>query len=199
MGLQWASQGFPCLLTTRPDTNLYTYWLIWTKRQTSPNWLSLLLPPGPWAFIHPQPSFTALPENLQASRKVITPSNWPVRPPPAHTCYSRVLIYTSLQKRRASLPWWLSGEEPACQCQRCRFEPWVGKILWRRKWQPTPVFFPGKSHGQRSLAGYSPWDHIRVGHDFQLSNNNSNKSKALPCLAFGTPTDLTVRIFSILQ
>ena len=36
-------------------------------------------------------------------------------------------------------------------------EPWVGKILWRRKWQPPPVFLPGKSHGQRSLAGYSPW------------------------------------------
>ena len=39
------------------------------------------------------------------------------------------------------------------------FSPWVGKILWRRKWQPTPVFLPGKSHGQRSLAGYSPWGH----------------------------------------
>ena len=37
------------------------------------------------------------------------------------------------------------------------FDPWVGKIPWRRKWQPTPVFLPGKSHGQRSLAGYSPW------------------------------------------
>ena len=36
-------------------------------------------------------------------------------------------------------------------------DPWVGKIPWRRKWQPTPVFLPGKSHGQRSLAGYSPW------------------------------------------
>ena len=36
---------------------------------------------------------------------------------------------------------------------------WVGKIPWRRKWQSTPVFFPGKSHGQRSLAGYSPWGH----------------------------------------
>ena len=39
------------------------------------------------------------------------------------------------------------------------FDPWVGKILWRRKWQPTPVFLPGKSHGQRSMAGYSSWDH----------------------------------------
>ena len=36
------------------------------------------------------------------------------------------------------------------------FNPWVGKISWRRKWQPTPVFFPGEFHGQRSLAGYSP-------------------------------------------
>ena len=35
----------------------------------------------------------------------------------------------------------------------------VGKILWRRAWQPTPVFLPGESHGQRSLAGYSPWGH----------------------------------------
>ena len=39
---------------------------------------------------------------------------------------------------------------------RCGFNPWVRKISWRRKWQPTPVFLPGKSHGQRSLAGYSP-------------------------------------------
>ena len=37
------------------------------------------------------------------------------------------------------------------------FDPWVGKIPWRRKWQPTPVFLPGESHGQRSLVGYSPW------------------------------------------
>ena len=55
----------------------------------------------------------------------------------------------------------------ACQCRRLRrrgFEPWSRKILCRRKWQPTPVFLPGKSHGQRSLAGYSLWGH-RAGHD----------------------------------
>ena len=40
---------------------------------------------------------------------------------------------------------------------RSGFNPWVGKIPWRRKWQPTPVFLPGESHGQRNLAGYSPW------------------------------------------
>ena len=53
-----------------------------------------------------------------------------------------------------------SGEEPTCQCMRCKrlgFDPWVRKILWRRKWQPTPVFSNGISHGQKSLVGYSPW------------------------------------------
>ena len=52
-----------------------------------------------------------------------------------------------------------SGKEPTCQCRRhkrCRFDPWVRKIPWRKAWQPTPVFLPGESHGQRSLAGYSP-------------------------------------------
>ena len=54
-------------------------------------------------------------------------------------------------------PSWLSGKEPACQCKRHRFDPWVSEFPWRRKWQPTPVFFPGKSHRRgRSLVGYSP-------------------------------------------
>ena len=43
--------------------------------------------------------------------------------------------------------------------KRHGFNPWVGKIPWGRKWQPTPVFLPGKSHGQRSLAGSSPRGH----------------------------------------
>ena len=47
-------------------------------------------------------------------------------------------------------------KESACQCRRHGFSPWVGKIPWRRKWQPTPVLLLGKPHGQRSLAGYSP-------------------------------------------
>ena len=41
--------------------------------------------------------------------------------------------------------------------RRPRFDPWVGKIPWRREWLPTPVFLPGEFHRQRSLAGYSPW------------------------------------------
>ena len=57
------------------------------------------------------------------------------------------------------LPRWLSGKDPARQCRRHErrgFNPWVSKIPWRRAWQPTPVFLPGESHGQKSLAGYSP-------------------------------------------
>ena len=79
--------------------------------------------------------------------------------------------------RRASMPTWTGSEsvqlvaawgfpggsvakESACQCNRlgsCRFDPWVGKIPWSRKWQPLPVFLHGKSRGQRSLVGYGLW------------------------------------------
>ena len=51
-------------------------------------------------------------------------------------------------------------KESTCQCRRLKrpgSDPWVGKVPWRRKWQPTPVCLPGKFHGQRSLVGYSPW------------------------------------------
>ena len=57
---------------------------------------------------------------------------------------------------------WCSVKESAWQSRRhriWRLDPWAGKIPWRSKWQPTPVFSPGKSHGQRNLAGYSPWGH----------------------------------------
>ena len=55
-----------------------------------------------------------------------------------------------------------SGKEPNYQCRRhkrLRFDPWVGKISWRRARQPTPEFLLGESHEQRSLVGYSPWGH----------------------------------------
>ena len=65
-----------------------------------------------------------------------------------------------LKPDRLGLPRWLRGKGSVCQCRRHRrhgLDPCFGKISWLRKWQPTPVFLPGKSHGQRSLAGYSPW------------------------------------------
>ena len=61
-----------------------------------------------------------------------------------------------------SLPWCLSGKKSAFQCRRLGFDPWVRKILWRRKWQPTLVFLPGKSHGQRNLMGCSLCMHAKL-------------------------------------
>ena len=55
-------------------------------------------------------------------------------------------------------------------------ETWVRKIPWRRKWQPTPVFLPGKSHGQRSLVGYSPWGR-RVRYDWVTNTFTSFRLK----------------------
>ena len=71
------------------------------------------------------------------------------------------------------LPRWLSGKESACQCKRHRFNLWVRKIPWRRKWQPTPVSLPGKPHGQRSLVGYSPWDQKELDTTEWLNNNKA--------------------------
>ena len=59
----------------------------------------------------------------------------------------------------------IGRKEPVCQCRRCKrhgFNRCVGKIPSRRNWQPTPVFLPGKFHGQRSLEGYSPWGRKEV-------------------------------------
>ena len=62
-------------------------------------------------------------------------------------CIGLLFLWTSLVAQTVNV---------CLQCRRPRFDPWVGKIHWRRKWQSTPVLLPGKSHGQRSLVGYSP-------------------------------------------
>ena len=62
-----------------------------------------------------------------------------------------------------------SGKEPACQCRRHKrhgFDPWIRKIPWRRAWQPTPVFLPGGSHGQRKTGGLQSMGSQRVRHDW---------------------------------
>ena len=64
------------------------------------------------------------------------------------------------------LPWWLSSKESACQCRRHQFNPWVRKIPWRRKWQPTPVFLPGITPWTEEPSGrYSPRVRKRVAHN----------------------------------
>ena len=89
-----------------------------------------------------------------------------------HRASSRALACSSISPR-----YWRSGTSqaalvvknhlPVQENEGCRFDPWVRMIPWRRKWQPTPVFMPGKSQGQRSLAGYrlQSMGFQKVGHD----------------------------------
>ena len=79
-------------------------------------------------------------------------------------------------------PKWLSSKESTAMQ-----DPWVGKIPWRRKWQPIPVFLPEKSHGQRSLAGYSPWG--RKESDMTKHTTMTQKTQG----PMGTYSDLEVR------
>ena len=65
------------------------------------------------------------------------------------------------------LPRWLSGKESTCQCRRCRFDPWIGKIPWRRKWQPIPVFLPGRTEEPGGLGAPGTQ---RVGHDWECTH-----------------------------
>ena len=64
-----------------------------------------------------------------------------------------------LSKGGLGLPSGANGKESACQCRRLGFDHWVSTMPWRRKWQLAPILLPAKPHGQRSLAGYSPWGH----------------------------------------
>ena len=85
--------------------------------------------------------------------------------PFAHVLYiliHKVIFFNSSPVLHKRLPQCLSSKRICLQCKRdrrLRFDSWFGKIPWRRKWQPIPVFLPGKFRGQWSLAGYSPWCH----------------------------------------
>ena len=70
-----------------------------------------------------------------------------------------LISYFASPFQTGDFPGGSDGKSVCLQCRRSGFDSWVGKIPWRRKWQPTPVFLPGKFHGQRSLVGYSQWGH----------------------------------------
>ena len=76
------------------------------------------------------------------------------------------------------LSFWMAQQlKYACQFRRLGFNPWVRKIPWRKKWQWTPVFSPGESHGQRTLVGYSPWDRKSVRHDLASKQQSISPMK----------------------
>ena len=83
-----------------------------------------------------------------------------------------------MARLKPGLPLWLSGKESACQYRRLWFNPWIGKIPWRRKWQLTLVFLPGKSHGQRSLAGnYRQWGRKESDTTERLNTQHARRLK----------------------
>ena len=85
-------------------------------------------------------------------------------PPSPFFCLENVLTLYCIPWRLAR---WPSGKESACKCRRCkrcRFDPWVWKIPWSRKWQLTPVFLPGKFYGQRNTRSQRVWHSWATEH-----------------------------------
>ena len=109
---------------------------------------TLLRPP--WTVVHQAPL------SMGFSRQEYW-SGVPLPSPPFRPIQSDFQGKNKINKPKNRLFWWLGGKESACQYGRCGFVPWVRKVPRKRKWQPTPVFLPGESHGQRSLVYYSPW------------------------------------------
>ena len=122
--------------------------------------------------------------------------------PECQHCFSRVVRYLSafsyfsstVKNLESSMPVWslalpqydldnychlsvlgTGSKESACNAEDVRlgFSPWVGKIPWRRKRLPNPVFLPGEFHGQRSLAGHRPWGHKELDTTKQLTHTLS--------------------------
>ena len=76
------------------------------------------------------------------------------------------VVYFFYTFANIGLPTWFSGKESACQCRSCGFDPWVRKIPWRRKWQPTPVFLPGESPWTEEPGGLQSMGSQRAGHNW---------------------------------
>ena len=95
----------------------------------------------------------------------------------------QISITDHCSAKRRGFPVGSDCKEPACQCRRhrrLRFDPWLGKIPWRRERQPTPVSLPGESQGQRSLVGYSPWGHRESDMTERLTLSFSLSAKMKP-------------------
>ena len=86
---------------------------------------------------------------------------------PYHSFHHLQLLHLTSEWEKLSLALFLIGP-----LKNLLLMSIVRKIPWSRKWQPTPVFLPGKSHGQRSLVGYNPWSHNELDSIQQLNNNN---------------------------
>ena len=100
--------------------------------------------------------------------------------------YDEVLLpqFYSWSRTKRGLPWWLRWLKHLPAMRETRFDPWVGKIPWRRKWQPTPVLLPGKSHEWRSVVSYSPWNHKEPDTTERLYFLRTKKCNQLSCISY---------------
>ena len=133
--------------------------------------------------------------------KLDNSSTWPLKLSRI-ICFPEPQFYLSIQWYR---PRWHSGKESVCQCRRLkrhRFNTWVGKIPWRRKWQLTPVFLPEECHGQRSLVGYKEGLHGVTNTRTQLSTHEDQDTQAwtiIPhCTAFISANTLSTLLAQFL-
>ena len=130
-----------------------------------------------WAPVFMDPNFQAIPQNTDIHWHLLLDFIWAscsawwiwiirvhnsdsILPSGLWIQESKFRFWWDLRQVCFGLLRWHSDKEPICQCgrhKRCGFDPWIGKIPWRKKWQSTPVFLLGESHRQRNLAGYSPW------------------------------------------
>ena len=116
-------------------------------------------------------------------------------------------LWLHLQEFLGDFPSGSDSKASVClQCRRPGFNPRVGKISWRRKWQPTPIFLPGKSHGWRSLVGYKSKGSQRVGHDFTFTffsqeflNKQNYSEKKNQWLSFGWAMTVMKHAVSVTQ
>ena len=107
--------------------------------------------------------------------RITTLSRWwgSVSPRMGQDALRRIRHFCGVSAPNSSPEWWLRWLRICLQHRRPEWDPWVGKIPWRRKWLSSSVFLPGKSHGQRSLEGYLlSWGHRRVGHDWATNTCN---------------------------
>ena len=87
------------------------------------------------------------------------------------------------------LPCGSDSKEIHLQCERPGFDPWVGKILWRRAWQPTPIFLPGESLWTKGLAGYSSWGSQRAGLNWVTRHSTAHVTAVPPTQPGNVPLD----------
>ena len=126
--------------------------------------------------LQPKNKFHQKSENVQKHRKIVKGGQIII--------IKLLGIVKDLQLLLKGFPGDASGKESSCQCRRCKrqgFDPWLWKIPWSRKWQPTPVSLPGKSHGQRSLVGYSPWGRKESDVTQRLSKRGYREYSGSPC------------------